>query len=158
RYGGDVAQLSFGQGGLRASALQVARGYTAIANGGVLHPVRLVSSVRTSDGEVLFRPRAAAPRRVMSRGTAAELQEALLAAVVPGGGGTGEAAWLEDVGAAGKSGSADTMLDGRPVTHAWFAGWFPARRPQYVVVVLIEDGQAGGAHAAPLFRRIAEAI
>lgn len=158
RYGGDVAQLSFGQGGLRASPLQVARAYTAIANGGVLHPVRLVSSVRTSDGEVLFRPRAAAPRRVMSRETAAELQEALLAAVVPGGGGTGEAAWLEDVGAAGKSGSADTMLDGRPVTHAWFAGWFPARRPQYVVVVLIEDGQAGGAHAAPLFRRIAEAI
>ncbi len=158
RYGGDVAQLSFGQGGLMASPLQVARAYTAIANGGTLHPVRLVSSVRKSDGEVIFRPRAEASRRVMSRETAAELHAALLAAVVPGGGGTGEAAWLEDVGAAGKSGSADTVLDGRPVTHAWFAGWFPARQPQYVVVVFIEDGRAGGAHAAPLFRRIAEAI
>ncbi len=158
RYGGDVAQLSFGQGGLRASPLQVARAYAAIANGGVLHPVRLVTSVKTPDGEVVFRPRAGASRRVMSPETAAELQQALLLAVVPGGGGTGEAAWVEDVGAAGKSGSADTVLDGRPATHAWFAGWFPARRPEYVVVVFIEDGRAGGRDAAPLFRRIAEAI
>ncbi|WP_273379776.1 peptidoglycan D,D-transpeptidase FtsI family protein [Symbiobacterium thermophilum] len=158
RYGGDVAQLSFGQGGLRASPLQVARAYTAIANGGVLHPIRLVTSVRRSDGEVVFRPRTEPSRRVMSRETAAELRQALLLAVVPGGGGTGEAAWVDDAGAAGKSGSADTVLDGRPATHAWFAGWFPARQPQYVMVVFIEDGRAGGAHAAPLFRRIAEAI
>lgn len=158
RYGGDVAQLSFGQGGLMASPLQVARAYAAIANGGTLRPARLVSAVRKSDGEVVSRPHTEPSRRVMSRATAAELQAALVAATIPGGGGTGQAAWVEGVGAAGKSGSADTVMAGRPVTHAWFAGWFPADRPRYVVVVLIEDGRAGGAYAAPLFRRIAERI
>lgn len=157
-YGGDVAQLSFGQGGLMASPLQVARAYTALANGGTLHPARLVSAVKRSDGEVVARPRAESPRRVVSRGTAVEIQAALLAATVPGGEGTGQAAWLEGVGAAGKSGSADTVMNGRPATHAWFAGWFPVQRPQYVVVVLIEDGRSGGTFAAPLFRRIAERL
>ncbi|MBP2018486.1 cell division protein FtsI/penicillin-binding protein 2 [Symbiobacterium terraclitae] len=157
-YGGDVAQLSFGQGGLKASPLQVARAYTALANGGTLHPARLVTAVKRTDGAVVARPRLEPARRVVSRATAAELQAALLAATVPGGEGTGQAAWLEGVGAAGKSGSADTVMNGRPATHAWFAGWFPAQRPRYVVVVLIEDGRSGGTFAAPLFRRIAERI
>jgi len=157
-YGGDVAQLSFGQGGLMASPLQVARAYTALANGGTLYPVRLVSAVKRSDGEVVARPRLESPTRVVSRATAAEVQAALLAATMPGGEGTGQAAWVEGVGAAGKSGSADTVMNGRPVTHAWFAGWFPAQQPRYVIVVLIEDGRSGGTFAAPLFRRIAERL
>lgn len=158
KYGGDVAQFSFGQGGLMATPLQVARAYVAIANGGVLHPARLVTAIRKPSGEVVSRPHAEEPRRVMSTATARQLQSALLMATHPDGQGTGRSAWVEGVGAAGKSGSADTVMDGNPATHAWFAGWFPVEQPRYVVVVMIEDGKAGGTFAAPLFQRIAQGI
>ncbi|MFZ5816608.1 MAG: peptidoglycan D,D-transpeptidase FtsI family protein [Bacillota bacterium] len=158
-YGGDVAQFSFGQAGLMASPLQVARAYAALANGGVLPPVRLVTAVRDPSGVVMDQPPPAErPQRVISPETAREVQEALGAVTDPRGQGTGRAAWLERFGAAGKTGSAETAREGRPVTHAWFAGWVPARQPRYVIVVLIEDGQAGGLYAAPLFRRIGEAL
>lgn len=170
KFGGDVAQFSFGQGGLMATPIQVARAYAAIANGGVLPPARLVTAVKKPTGQVMVRPQAAEPRRIISRETARQMQEALQGVTRPGGQGTGRAGWVEGFGSAGKTGSAETVHDGRPVTHAWFAGWTPVGSsvgalvdsavdaPRYVIVVLVEDGRSGGMTAAPLFRRIAEGI
>lgn len=157
-YGGDVAQFSFGQGGLMTTPLQIARAYAAIASGGILPPVRLVTAVRTPDGEVVERPQAEKPRRVMEQETAWALQEALRAVTDPAGVGTGRLAWVERGGSAGKTGSAETVQNGQKITHAWFAGWVPVRSPRYVIVVFLENGQSGGAYAAPLFRRIAEEL
>lgn len=157
-YGGDVAQFSFGQGGLMATPLQIARAYAAIAGDGMLPPVRLVTTVRKPDGEVLQRLQAEEPRRIISRETARELRAALQEVTDPEGVGTGKAAWVEGVGSAGKTGSADTEQNGKKITHAWFAGWVPAEAPRYVIVVFIEDGKSGGGYAAPLFRQVAEGI
>ncbi|MFZ5823343.1 MAG: peptidoglycan D,D-transpeptidase FtsI family protein [Bacillota bacterium] len=157
-YGGDVAQFSFGQGGLMVTPVQVARAYAAIANGGILPPVRVVTAAKKPSGVVMARPETGQARRVISRETARELQEALQGVTDPTGRGTGRAAWVEGQGSAGKTGSAETVHDGRPVTHAWFAGWTPVESPRYVIVVLVEDGKSGGLAAAPLFRRIAEGI
>lgn len=55
---------------------------------------------------------------------------------------------------AGKTGTATS--EGRIYKHGWFAGWAPARNPQIVVVVFIEQGQ-GGADAAPIARKVFEA-
>lgn len=158
-FGGDVAAFAFGQGGLLVTPLQMARAYAAIANGGTLPPLQLVKAVRGQDGRVMARvPAVGEARRIISRKTAAELQQALLAVTDPKGSGTGTKAWVEGVGSAGKTGSAEGMLNGRPITHAWFVGYFPLNRPRYVISVFIEGGELGGEYAAPLFRRIAEAI
>jgi len=155
RYGGDVAQFSFGQAGLQASPLQIARAFAAIANGGILPPVNLVTAIVKPDGEVIAQPQTGeAARRVISAQTAAALQEALLRTTHPEGEGTGRRAWVNGVGSAGKTGSAETGAE----VHAWFAGWVPAEQPRYAIAVWIENGQAGGTYAAPLFRRVAEAI
>ena len=38
--------------------------------------------------------------------------------------------------------------------HAWFAGFAPAKSPEIAIVVLIEHGGAGGAHAAPVAMQV----
>lgn len=157
-FGGDVAQFSFGQAGLMATPVQMARAYAAIANGGVLPPVRLVTAAKSPSGQVMARPETEAARRIISKETARDLQEALLGVTHPEGRGTGRNAWVEGAGSAGKTGSAETVRDGRPVTHAWFAGWVPVGTTRYVIVVLVEDGKSGGLVAAPLFRQIARGI
>jgi cell division protein FtsI/penicillin-binding protein 2 len=42
--------------------------------------------------------------------------------------------------------------------HAWFAAYAPAKDPEVVVVVLAERGGKGGQVAAPIARKIIEAI
>jgi cell division protein FtsI/penicillin-binding protein 2 len=44
---------------------------------------------------------------------------------------------------------------GTSATHAWFAGWAPVERPRAVVAVFVTGGR-GGAHAAPIARRLFE--
>ena len=55
---------------------------------------------------------------------------------------------------AGKTGTASDPSD--PHTHAWFAGFAPAEKPEIVVVVFVERGR-GSVEAANLARRIFEA-
>ncbi|MDB4896547.1 MAG: spoVD [Firmicutes bacterium] len=156
---GGAVQMAFGQGELTVTPLQVARAFAAIANGGTLPPVRLVTALKTAAGEVVGRPEAGAAQRVISEEAAAALQRALVAVTDPRGAGTGKKAWVEAGGAAGKTGSAEATDDaGHPTVHAWFAGYLPAAAPRYVVVVMAEGGGAGGAVAAPIFNQIGTAI
>jgi cell division protein FtsI/penicillin-binding protein 2 len=62
---------------------------------------------------------------------------------------------------AGKTGTAQMIAHSkasRGEDHAWFAAFAPARDPEVVVVVLIERGGKGGQVAAPIARKIFNAI
>lgn len=152
-------QIAIGQGQMLVTPLQVARAYAAIANGGVLPPVRLVQLLRSPQGEVLERIRSEPAVRILTQETAALIRQGLLAVTDPGGGGTARLAWVEG-GAAGKTGSAETGLTaaGGGESHAWFAGYLPAAEPRWVVVVLAEGGGSGGLVAAPIFAQIGRGL
>jgi cell division protein FtsI/penicillin-binding protein 2 len=66
----------------------------------------------------------------------------------------------ELIATAGKTGTAQSGLfvNGKEILRTWFAGFFPVGNPNYVVVVLNEDGVGGNTDCAPVFRRIAEGI
>lgn len=149
-----LVQVAFGQGSLLVTPLQVARAYSAIANGGVLPTVRLITTVRSPEGEVKERPEYPPGERILFADTAQAMQKALRSVTDPGGNGTGRKAWVEQGGAAGKTGSAEAP----GMTHAWFAGYLPLMKPKYVVAVMIEGGGLGGEVAAPIFREVGEAI
>ncbi|HEX4488617.1 MAG TPA: penicillin-binding transpeptidase domain-containing protein [Terriglobales bacterium] len=60
----------------------------------------------------------------------------------------------DKISVAGKTGTASAVND--PHTHAWFAGFAPAEKPEIVVVVFLERGR-GSVEAAGLARQIFEA-
>jgi cell division protein FtsI/penicillin-binding protein 2 len=66
----------------------------------------------------------------------------------------------ELISTAGKTGTAQSgvFVAGKEILRTWFAGFFPADNPNYVVVVLNENGVGGNTDCAPVFRRIAEGI
>lgn len=152
---GELAQVSFGQGSLTVTPLQMTAVMNAVANGGVQMPLRLIKEQRGPDGEAVWRPAGERPRRLMGEVTARQMQAALAGVTEPTGKGTGKAAWVEKWGSAGKTGTAE-VGDNR--THAWFTGYVPEFKPRYTIVVLVEDGDSGGGVAAPVFREIAMAI
>ena len=158
-----VANLSFGQGSLTATPIQIAQMVSTTANGGFAVTPRLVEGF-TDDGKTYYEHTAAyAPSRVFSKRTSDILRETLVNNVEVGSGVKAKPT-VAGVGAGGKTASAQTGIYLEPgveeseVVHAWFAGYFPADTPKYAVVVLVEDGKSGEDTAAPIFRKIADGI
>jgi peptidoglycan glycosyltransferase len=76
--------------------------------------------------------------------------------------GTGTAARIEGVPVAGKTGTAQTGIEGEN-PHTWFIAFAPAHNPKLAIAVIVEHGGAfgseatGGAVAAPIARTVLDA-
>ena len=63
---------------------------------------------------------------------------------------------MKEVAIAGKTGTAQTGID-KP-SHAWFIGYFPARKPRYAIAVVLEEGGSGGKNAGPIAQKMIQAM
>lgn len=156
---GDVVNMSIGQGPILVTPLQVAKFMAAIANGGVLWKPRLVQRIeRPERGIVWSDPGKVTGHVALSPLVWAYLRQSLVAVVHDG---TGVEARIPGLEIAGKTGTAQMIANSRAdrgQDHAWFAAFAPARDPEVVVVVLVERGGRGGQVAAPVARKILNAI
>jgi len=159
-HAGETVNMSIGQGAVLVTPIQVARFMSALANGGVLWKPRLVQRiVRPGTGVVWSDAGTVTGHVTLSPMVWAFLRQSLWAAVNDGG--TGAAARIPGLDIAGKTGTAQTIAKSRAdkgQDHAWFASFAPVREPEVVVVVLVERGGKGGQIAAPIARRIFNAI
>jgi cell division protein FtsI (penicillin-binding protein 3) len=146
---------------IAVTPLQMAMGYGALANDGILMEPRLVSEVRDTDGSVI---ELAAPRQVRSAVPAEVAREVgrVLVEVVEDG--TGTAAQVDAFQVAGKTGTARAYTAGAGYSggryFSSFAAFFPADDPQLVVFVKLDSPKGayyGGATAAPVSRAMMEA-
>ena len=153
-FDGDAVNMAIGQGDILTTPLQIARVMAAMANEGALYRPQLVRRISSRDaGDQLFEPEATGTLPV-SPETLATIRRGLLG-VVQGRYGTARKAFAGwPYTAAGKTGTAETVLD-KP--HAWFAGYAPVDDPQVIIVVLLENAGEGSKEAAPLFRAVADA-
>jgi cell division protein FtsI (penicillin-binding protein 3) len=153
--GSSLGNLPIGQG-LAVTPLQMATAYAAIANGGVLRPPHII---RALDGERTKLPRG---RRVITRATSASLRTMLEGVFAQGG--TASEVSIPGYQLAGKTGTAqkpDPINGGYSDTNyvASFVGFAPARDPQVLVAVMVDEPQGqhlGGVVAAPAVQRILE--
>lgn len=142
------ATLAYGYG-LTVTPLQLARGYLALASGGVRRDLTILRGAEVRE-DVVYQEPAVATLTGMMRGV-----------LEPGG--TAPRGRPTGYTAAGKTGTARKVgtsgYDDR--SHvAFFAGFAPASAPRIVLVVVVNEPRAGliggGAVAAPIFARVAE--
>ena len=152
-----IANISFGQGALTATPVQICCMMAAIARGGVYFPAYLIEGEVDADGSLTETLHYTEKRQIISPATAEKLSQ-YLAEVVSNG--SGRRAQSELVSAAGKTATAQTGRSGEDgeIYNAWFAGWFPAEKPKYAVVILKENGGEGAVSCAPVFKEISEKI
>lgn len=152
-----LANFSFGQGELMATPTHVAVMTAAVTNGGLYIQPTVVEGLVDSDVKYILVKEKDGGARIMSHKTAALIMSFMSAAAEYG---TASAGASDYVTCAAKTGTAETGMyeDGRRVMQAWYTGYFPADDPQYVVTVLVEDGESGGSSAGPVFRFIADSL
>ncbi len=156
----DAAAICFGQG-IAVSALQLATAVSAIANDGVLMKPYLVQAVTDRKGGIVSSFEPTPLRRVISSQTARSLFSVLQRTVEEGG--TGTRAAVKGYGVAGKTGTAQKVMEsGKGYAKdrhlASFVGFAPQENPQIVILVVVDEPRKhyyGGVVAAPVFRRIA---
>jgi cell division protein FtsI (penicillin-binding protein 3) len=153
-----VASMSMGYQ-VGVTPIQMASAVSSVANGGTLYEPHVVRATITDGQRAEVAPKAL--RRTISERTAGQLT-AMMEAVVEEG--TAKKAQIAGYTIAGKTGTAHKVIDGRysqSEYNASFVGFLPSRNPAFTIVVVIDSphgsGYMGGAVAAPIFKRIAEA-
>ncbi|MGH3903890.1 MAG: peptidoglycan D,D-transpeptidase FtsI family protein [Pseudonocardiaceae bacterium] len=156
----DVAALqqsSIGQRDVALTPLQNAMIAATIANGGVRMEPQLVRTILAPDLSVLdeFEPEQA--RQAMSRSTADQIRDMMVAA---------ERSYSDDgkingVRIAAKTGTAEHGADPKATPpHGWYVAFAPAENPQIAIAVVVENGgdqsleATGGSRAAPIGRAV----
>jgi penicillin-binding protein 2 len=159
-HAGDIVNMSIGQGQVLVTPMQVARFMSAVANGGVLWKPRLVQRIERPERGVVWSDAGTVNGHVdLSPAVWAFLRQSLWAVVNDGG--TGAAARIPGLDIAGKTGTAQMIANSKAEKgqdHAWFASFAPAHAAEVVVVVMVERGGKGGQVAAPMARKILNAI
>jgi len=148
------------------------RTYAIFANGGFLVTPHIVRKIvkKQADGStkvLLDNSVAKKPTRVISSSIAETIVEALK--YVTKEGGTSKRADIHGYTEAGKSGTAEKIIDGmysKTNNISSFLGFAPAKNPRFVLLVSVDDPevkiipgvgkhQFGGVCAAPIFKEIA---
>jgi cell division protein FtsI (penicillin-binding protein 3) len=149
--GSSMGNLPIGQGE-SVTPIQMATAYSAIANGGILRPPHVVAAI---GGKPTATP---AGHRIISTSTAAELRDMLRGVLADGG--TASGAAIPGYDLAGKTGTANAVVNGSYSSSSYiasFIGLRPGQRPQ---ATGRGDGRRaqgsifGGSVAAPAFQKI----
>ena len=149
--GSTIGNLPIGQG-LSVTPIQMAAGYAAIANGGILRAPRVIRSV---DGETVEPDQ----ERAISRRTSRQVSKMLEGVLAPGG--TAAEVSVPGYVLAGKTGTAQKAIEGGYSDTDYvgsFVGYGPAEDPRLLVAVAVDvpqNGYYGGTVAAPAFGEIA---
>ncbi|MBI5380457.1 MAG: peptidoglycan glycosyltransferase [Opitutae bacterium] len=150
-FDGDTANLSFGQGYVEVTPLQMACFMASLARG------------ETHTRPTLIHEENRPPQRSAPIGLSAENYRALIDGmelVVTGQHGSARGPGnVRGLRVAGKTGTAQREVQGGKIELAWFVGFAPVEQPEIAFAVLIlgdtpDESYSGGRYAAPVARAI----
>jgi cell division protein FtsI/penicillin-binding protein 2 len=165
----NISRLPMGQA-VSATALQIHQAMCVVANGGKLMRSQLVLKTTAApgakDNNYTWTPDAgtAALRPEVAREIALMLRGVCMK------GGTATGAELPGYEVAGKTGTAQKTVNGKPSNEhhvGSFSGFFPAEKPRIAITVIVDDAAKGttkfgitygGEVAAPAFKNIAAKV
>jgi cell division protein FtsI (penicillin-binding protein 3)/stage V sporulation protein D (sporulation-specific penicillin-binding protein) len=148
-----------------ATPIQIHYAMATIASGGELLRPQIVREIRDAGGRTVYDFGGVARRRVIKPAVARDMARMLVGVTEEG---TARKAAIKGYQVAGKTGTAQKLVDGRysKRNHVGsFVGFFPANNPEVVVTVIVDDARLdrgrinyGSAVAVPAFRRVAEQL
>ncbi len=151
----SITSVPYGQE-VTATALQMVRALSVIANGGYLVRPQVVREIRDEFGVVIKEEVPPMRQRIIDETIAVEIREILVHAVEEG---TGQNAKIKGVKVAGKTGTAQKLNASGGYSHSnfisSFMGFAPAENPMLAMIVMVDDPHPsyyGGTVAAPVFK------
>ncbi len=154
----NLATMSYGHG-IAVTPIQLINAVSAIANGGNLMKPRLVSQLIDDEGNVVITNEPEVRRKVISK-TTSEVMLDMMESVVANG--TGTNAYVPGYRVAGKTGTAQKIIDGRYAPGKYIGSFIaaaPAQDPKIAILVVVDEPTGiyyGGSVAAPVAGKVIE--
>lgn len=154
----ELATSTFGQG-YNVTMIQMACAFNSLINGGYYYEPHMVSSILDADGSVVKNIEPRVLKQTISASTSEQIKEYCKGVVTDG---TGKRARPAGYAIAGKTGTAEMVVDGKRGSGDYvcsFMGFAPADDPQILIYVVIDrpnlpDQNAGTGEAALITREI----
>jgi penicillin-binding protein 2 len=164
-YAGETISLGIGQGYNAFTMLQLAQATAIVAGGGIKHKPQLVIATQDSVSRARVPVPPAPPEdlgfkpenvEIVRKAMVGVTQEGTSARAFAGapylsGGKTGTA---QAVTIGQKEKYVASKLDEHQRDHALYVAFAPAENPRIALAVIVENAGFGGAHAAPIARRV----
>ena len=151
-----TAMLSIGQGDSMATPLQIAAMTASIANRGTYLQPRIVKSAISEEGKTLIADKPKAIRNLIQDGIKPDdlqlIRKGMWLAVNSGG--TAGKVRISEAEVAAKTGTAQTVENGKKSNNSWITSFAPFEEPRYVVCVLAQNAGSGGGVCGPLVNLI----
>jgi len=154
----NLATMSYGHG-IAVTPIQLINAVSAIGNGGNLMEPRLVSHLIDNEGNVVMENKPKVKRQVISQNTSDAMLDMMEGVVVEG---TGTNAYVPGYRVAGKTGTAQKIIDGKYAPGKYigsFVAVAPADDPQIAILVIVDEPEGvyyGGSVAAPVAGKVIE--
>ena len=160
-YDVEAATAAYGQG-ITVTPIQMLQGLTAVANDGVMLKPYLVSSVVSSDGEILEEYSRTEIGRVASVSTIDKIKELMKSVISEDSDdGTGYAYYMKDYDLIGKTGTASIYdyekgkyLTGNSDYIYSFSGLYPGDTPELIVYMALKKPKDSTNYIAPAIKDI----
>lgn len=156
----DLFRMGFGQT-IAISSLELVNTVSAIINGGSLMQPYFVKAITDNSGAVVYQKVPTILNKVFDASVTNQINTMLEEVVSKGG---GKNARIDGFNIAGKTGTAQKYENGAIAQGKYiasFIGYYPANKPEYVVLTLIDEPQGayyGGVVAAPVAKQIFQSI
>lgn len=158
---GETLSVVIGQGFNLTTPLQMAMVAATVGNGGIRYRPKIVKTIRTAGGEVVFESTPEVVGRLPVSEKTLQLVREGLFKVVNDRHGTAWRSRLDGIVMCGKTGTAQVVGrrdedadgdgEGDPIKdHAWFVAYAPGEDPRIAVAVIVEHGEHGSSAAAPV--------
>jgi len=152
-----TAFLSIGQGDTMATPLQMCAVTACVANGGKYYQPRIVRKAVSDEGKVLIEDKPKLVVDLIAAGIKPKDFELIrrgmwMAANVPGG--TAGKVKMPHMEVAAKTGTAQTIDNGKKSNNSWVISFAPYENPQYAICVLVQNAGSGGGVCGPLVHMI----
>jgi cell division protein FtsI/penicillin-binding protein 2 len=155
----SITAIPFGQE-VAATAIQMLRAISVLANGGRLVRPTLVKEIQDAQGVTLFESKVQISEPILQPEVVVHMSRILERVVNEG---TGTRAQIEGIRVAGKTGTTQKLEGDGTYSHehfvASFVGYAPAEKPLLAMIVVLDDPSPyyyGGRVAAPVFQEVIE--
>ncbi|NJM37914.1 MAG: hypothetical protein HC845_08715 [Akkermansiaceae bacterium] len=147
------AFLSIGQGDTSSSPLQICAVAACVANGGKYYKPRIVKKAIAENGKAVIEDKPKLEVDLTQAGVKSKdielIRKGMWMSVNEKGGTCGRVK-LPKIEIAAKSGTAQTVDNGKKSNNSWVMSFGPYENPKYAICIMVQNGGSGGGVCGPL--------
>ena len=148
-----LSNLAIGQDKIEFTPLQINQLTQIIANNGTYKQLYVYDKIINNNKETLKTYEINKKEEIISPYTMTQIKRLMTSVSL-----IGTAKSLSDLegGCGVKTGTAQSSLNGKSISHGWITGFYPSENPKYAITIVVEGTENGNKSAVPIFKEICQ--